>query len=158
MSLGPMQVLVIGFEDPRFDGAILEELRQLREQDIVRLVDLVLVAKDRDGNLSTLTTEELSTAQAAELGALAGALIGVDEAAPAAGGGDDLADDDVWYVADVIRPGTAAAVAVLEHRWALPLREAIERAGGTALADAWLHPSDLAAVAEHVPVNGAPAA
>jgi uncharacterized membrane protein len=154
-----MQVLVIGFEDPRFDGEILEQLRQLREQDIVRLVDLVVVAKDRDGNLSTLTTGELSTTQAAELGALAGALTGVDEAAPAPGGAeDDLADDDVWYVADVIRPGTAAAVAVLEHRWALPLREAIERAGGSAVADAWLHPSDLAAVAQHVPANATPAA
>jgi hypothetical protein len=155
MSLGPMQVLVVGFEDPQFNGEILEELRRLREQDIVRLVDLVVVAKDRDGNVSRLATGELSEAQAAELGALAGALIGLDEAPPAAGAGDGVADEDVWYPADVIRPGTAAAVAVIEHRWALPLREAIERAGGTPLADAWLHPSDVAAVAEYVPANGA---
>ena len=49
----------------------------------------------------------------------------------------------MWFVADAIPPGTTAAVAILEHRWAIPLRDSIERAGGRALADAWLHPSDL---------------
>ena len=54
-----------------------------------------------------------------------------------------MLEDEVWYVADAIPPGTSAAVAILEHRWAIPLRDAIEAAGGQALADAWLHPSDL---------------
>jgi len=50
----------------------------------------------------------------------------------------------VWFIADAIPAGSSAAVAVLEHRWAVPLREAIARANGQALADEWLHPSDLA--------------
>jgi hypothetical protein len=55
-------------------------------------------------------------------------------------------DDNVWYVDDSIPPNTAAAVALLEHRWAIPLREKIIGAGGFLVADAWIHPSDLVAV------------
>ena len=52
-------------------------------------------------------------------------------------------DEEVWYVDDAIPNGTAAAVALLEHRWAIPLREGIRSAGGFHLADAWIHPADL---------------
>ena len=57
-------------------------------------------------------------------------------------------DAEVWYIADAIPPGMSAAIAVLEHRWAIPLRAAIERAGGVPLTDRWLHPQDLLAVGE----------
>jgi hypothetical protein len=52
--------------------------------------------------------------------------------------------EDVWYVADAIPQGASAAIALLEHRWAIPLRDAISRANGETLADAWVHPEDLA--------------
>ena len=54
-----------------------------------------------------------------------------------------LLGDAVWSVADVVPPGSMAAVVLLEHRWAIPLRDAVRRAGGAALADAWIHPEDL---------------
>jgi hypothetical protein len=54
--------------------------------------------------------------------------------------------ENSWYVDDAIPPGTAAAIALIEHRWAIPLREAIQDAGGFHLADAWVHPMDLVAV------------
>ena len=53
---------------------------------------------------------------------------------------------EVWYIADSIPPGMTAAIVILEHRWAIPLRNAIANAGGVALADKWLHPQDLLAV------------
>jgi hypothetical protein len=53
---------------------------------------------------------------------------------------------DVWYAADAIPPGTAAAIALIEHRWAIPLRDKIAAAGGFPLADEWIHPLDLVAV------------
>jgi hypothetical protein len=40
----------------------------------------------------------------------------------------------------------SAAIAVIEHRWAIPLRDAVIASGGVALADEWLHPQDLVAV------------
>ena len=55
-------------------------------------------------------------------------------------------DEDVWYVDDAIPNGTAAAVALLEHRWAIPLRDGIRNAGGFHLADAWIHPADLVGI------------
>ena len=98
----------------------------------------------------------------AELGAIAGALIGfgaagVEGAEVGAAAGVELGDkdelydaDEVWYIADSIPPGTTAAIVILEHRWAIPLRNAITRAGGVALADRWLHPQDLLAVGAEI--------
>ena len=52
----------------------------------------------------------------------------------------------VWSIADVIPAGSTAAVALLEHRWAIPIRDAISEAGGVPLADTWLHPERQLAV------------
>ena len=56
-----------------------------------------------------------------------------------------LGEETMWSIADTIPMGTTAAVALIEHRWAIPLRDAIGRAGGVALADTWVHPEDLVA-------------
>jgi len=69
-----------------------------------------------------------------------GAVVGADLGATAS------LDDEIWYAADAIPPGTAAAVALIEHRWAIPLRDAIVEAGGFTLEDTWLHPEDLIAL------------
>jgi hypothetical protein len=49
-------------------------------------------------------------------------------------------------VADAIPNGTAAGIALIEHRWAIPLRDAIARAGGIPLADEWIHATDLVGI------------
>ncbi len=158
MPMGPVQLLVVGFPDPNFTGEILEELRRLREHDIVRLIDLIAVRKDENGNIEKVQTSDLSQEEAMEFGALVGALIGFgaggeeEMEAGAIAGAEALEDghvfdeDEVWYVADAIPNGSAAAIALLEHRWAIPLRDAIVRAGGIALADEWVHARDLVAI------------
>lgn len=156
MEFGPVQLLVIGFEDGKFSGEILAELRRLREHDIVRLIDLMFVARGEDGEFEAVEHSDLPSDEAEAFGALAGALLGLGaageegaEAGAVAGAeavderGSVLDPDDVWYLADEIPPGTSAGIALLEHRWAIPLRDAIERAGGHSLVDAWVHPSDL---------------
>ena len=158
-DVGPVQVLVVGFPgDAVFSGEILAELRRLREQRLIRLVDLLVVAKDDDGEVASVELSDLSAQEASELGAVAGALIGLGaageegaEAGAAAGAAafaerEALSEQEVWYLADAIPAGTTAAVALIEHRWAIPLREAIGRAGGVALADSWIHPADLVAL------------
>jgi uncharacterized membrane protein len=158
-DVGPVQVLVVGFPgDADFTGEILAELRRLREQKLIRLVDLLVVAKDADGEVASVELSDLTQEQASELGAVAGALIGLGAAgeegaeAGAVAGAEAfaergaLSEQEVWYVADAIPPDTTAAVALIEHRWAIPLREAIGRAGGVALADSWIHPADLVAL------------
>ena len=161
MAMGPVQVLIIGFgEDAEFKGEALDQLRLLREQDIVRVIDLLVVVHNEDGTVEKV--EIADHEELAELGAIAGALIGfgaagVEGAEVGAAAGVELGDKDelyddqeVWYIADSIPPGTTAAIVILEHRWAIPLRNAITNAGGVALADRWLHPQDLLAVGAEI--------
>ena len=156
MAMGPVQVLVIGFDDPDFRGEILAEVERLRQDDIVRLIDVVVVKKTKDGDLEKFSQKDVEASE--EFGALAGALIGIGaggeegaeigavRGAEAAVASDLLDDEEVWYIADAIPDGSAAAIALLEHRWAIGLRDAIGRAGGFHLADAWIHPRDLVAI------------
>ena len=76
-ALGPVQLLVVGFEHGRFDGSILAELHRLRDSDVIRVLDLLLVSKRDDGTLESRQATDLDPGEAAELGALAGALVGV---------------------------------------------------------------------------------
>jgi uncharacterized membrane protein len=156
-ALGPVQLLVVAFADGKFDGAILEELRRLREHDIVRLLDLLFVAKDEDGGVFELEATDLSAQESTEYGTLVGDLFGFGvggdpatvgrprpTAAASAQNGSLLDSADLWFLADAIPAGTAAAVVLLEHRWAIPLRKAVEAADGHDLVDTWVHPRDLA--------------
>ena len=158
MTFGPVQMLVVGFDTDEFTGKIREELKRLKEQDVVRVIDLLAVRKSQDGELEILQESDLTQDEATEFGALIGALVGFgaggeEEATIAAAAGAAELEDghvfddaEVWYLGDAIPPGTAAAIALLEHRWAIPLRDKIIEAGGVALADEWIHPRDLVAV------------
>jgi uncharacterized membrane protein len=153
MPFGPVQLLTVGFDDPHFTGAALDELKRLRDHDIVRLVDLLVVGKDDHGNVGKI--EIADRPELEEFGALVGAFLGLGAAgekgmavgaeagAQAMEDGKMYSDEEVWVLADRIPAGMAAAICVLEHRWAIPLRDAIMEAGGVVLADEWLHPEDL---------------
>jgi uncharacterized membrane protein len=140
--MGPVQVLVVGFDQPTFSGEVLAELTRLREAGIVRLIDLLLVSRAEDGTLETLTTPD---GAGAELGELAAVVLGRPEDEPDAVSVADADSDDVsaWSLADAVPPGSTAAVALIEHTWAGPLTAAIRRAGGNALEETWLGPDDL---------------
>ena len=60
--------------------------------------------------------------------------------------GHFFGDTEVWYLADAIPEGGSAAIALIEHLWAIPLRDKLVAAGGETLADEWIHPEDLLAV------------
>lgn len=152
--IGPVQILVVGFDQPDFRGEALAELRRLREQDVVRVIDVLVAHKDADGVVETSQISDLSREEAQELGELVKALVGLGEAA----GGDPegaaqlwdqngaFSDGDLVDVLSEIPPDTAVAIALLEHRWAIPLREAIVAAGGFPILDTWVHPRDLVEV------------
>lgn len=164
--LGPMQIMVIGMEGSRFAGEILPELRRLQDQDLIRLIDLLFVQKDGNGDLRAVELSGVGEEEKERFGATARALVGfgasrevgVEQGAMAGAVAmqDGVFDArDIWTVADVIPKETSATIAVLEHRWAIPLRNSVQRAGGMALADEWLHPLDLIAtgveLSENVP-------
>jgi Family of unknown function (DUF6325) len=155
MEIGPMQLVVLGFEGGEMRGEALAELARLAEHDIVRLVDALVVRKLEDGSFELIEIAQ-DLGGGGEMGVLVGRLTGLtaegEGEEPAAG--DTPAEgleDEVWYVADAIPPGTAAAVALLEHRWAIPLRNALQGAGGALLEEAWVHPLDLEAIGLSAP-------
>ena len=159
MTVGPVQLLVLGFNHPDFKGEILAEFDRLKDSDVVRIIDGIAVQKDRKGNVTVLKRSDLNKQQAAEFGAVVGALVGLGAAGAegavvgavlgaeqAADGVDMLREEDAWDVIDEIPNDSAAALVLLEHRWAIPLRDAIRAAGGFAVADGFIHPEDLVAI------------
>jgi uncharacterized membrane protein len=157
MAIGPVQLIVLGFNRPDFHGEIISELERLRESDTVRVIDSLAVYKDKDGELEVEHLSNLSEREAIELGSKIGALIGLGiageegaEAGAAAGarqaeaeGIDVLGEAEAWDVLEDIPNDSAAALILLEHHWAVPLRDAIARAGGFRIGDGFISPLDL---------------
>jgi Family of unknown function (DUF6325) len=144
--IGPVQVLVVGFDQPRFSGEVLAEFTRLRDAGIVRLIDILVVT--RTGG-STFEIVEAPEGLPADLGALAAEVLGQPadtglEATKIAEqpAGSKTEDAATWSLADAIPVGGTAAVALIEHTWAAPLSAAIQRAGGTLLDETWLAPED----------------
>ncbi len=160
MAIGPVQLLVLGFEHPNFQGEIIEELERLRESNTVRVIDALAVFKDADGDIEVMHLSNLTRDEAVELGTKIGALIGLGidgeegmEAGAVLGAlsGMDgeievFDDDDAWDIIEEIPNDSAAALLLLEHHWAVPLRNAIARAGGMRISDGWISPLDLVAI------------
>jgi uncharacterized membrane protein len=156
MAIGPVQLVVLGFNHPDFHGEIIEELERLREADAVRVIDSLVVYKDAEGELEVEHLSNLSTEEAIELGSKVGALIGlgiegeegmeagaVAGAEAAAEGVDAVSGEEDWDVLEDIPNDSAAAVLLLEHHWAVPLRDAVIRAGGFRISDGFISPLDL---------------
>jgi uncharacterized membrane protein len=159
MTIGPVQLLVLGFEHPDFQGEILEELERLNQNDLIRVIDALAVWKDAGGNVESVRGTQLSGEEQAEFGALVGALVGLgaageegmvagaemgQRAAEERGGAFD--EDVAWDVLAEIPDDTAAALILVEHRWAIPFRDAVARAGGFRLAAEFISPLDLIAL------------
>jgi len=160
MAIGPVQLIVLGFPEPNFHGQIITELERLRTTDTVRVIDALVVYKDTDGNLEAEHLSNLNQDDVIELdskvaalvglgfegeeGAAAGAQLGADAGAR----GENLMgiDEEEWDVLEEIPPGSAAALILLEHQWAVPLRDAIARTGGFRISDGFISPLDLVGI------------
>ena len=160
MAIGPVQLIVLGFAQPEFHGEIIAELEKLRESDMVRVIDALAVHKDAEGNIEVAHLSNLTQEEAVELGSKVGALVGLgidgeEGAEPGAAAGAEAAaedgihvfnDDEAWDVIDEIPNDSAAALVLIEHHWAVPLRDAIARANGFRISDGFISPIDLVAI------------
>ena len=156
MAIGPVQLIVLGFSEPEFHGEIVAELGRLHDQGTVRVIDALAVHKDAGGAIEVQHLSNLTKDEAIELGSVVGALIGLgiegeqgaqDGAAVgaelAADGVQIFSDENAWDVLEEIPNDSAAALILLEHHWAVPLRDAVARAGGFRISDGFIHPLDL---------------
>jgi uncharacterized membrane protein len=159
MAIGPVQLIVLGFNHPDFHGEVIAELERLRESGTVRVIDALAVYKDQAGELEVEHLSNLTQDEAIELGTKIGALIGLGiegeegvEAGAEAGaemaaeGINFFGDADEWDVLEDIPNDSAAALILLEHHWAVPLRDAIARAGGFRVSDGFISPLDLVGI------------
>jgi hypothetical protein len=126
------------------------------------VIDSLAVYKDADGELEVEHLSNLSEDEAIELGSKIGALIGLGfegeagmEAGAVAGAEEAAAEGGVhvfteeeegWDVLEDIPNGSAAALILLEHHWAVPLRDAVARTGGFRISDGFISPLDLVAL------------
>src|SRR5215471_19673069 len=124
MAIGPVQLIVLGFNHPDFHGEIISELERLRESDTVRVIDSLAVYKDANGDLEVEHLSNLTEQEAIELGSKVAALIGLgiegEEGAKAgaAAGARAAADEgikvfdeaDEWDIIGEIPNDSAAAL------------------------------------------------
>jgi uncharacterized membrane protein len=164
-NLGPIQLLALAFDGNRFKGEILPELERLKRKKIVRIIDMLVVRKDSEGNVMVSTASDLDWDEATSLGSYLGALAGYAAAGPAGvergaiAGAAELADghlfdeDDVFRVTQALPDNVTAALVLIEHRWAVPLYDAVDRADGIELSNDWIRPEEVLSMKARLPAD-----
>ena len=122
MTLGPIEMLVLGFPGSKFSGGILPELERLVGAGTI--IDAMVMIKSEDGDLDILEIAQIPDSY--EMAALAALIDNVNGM---------LSEDDLIVFADELSPRESAAVLVFEHTWFKPLRDEILDSGGVVLAD-----------------------
>ena len=160
MAIGRVQLIVLGFEHPDFHGEIIAELEKLRESDTIRVIDSLAVHKDAEGEIEVMHLSNLTKEEAIELGSKVAALIGlgiegeegmekgaeIGAEVAAEAGIHAFSDEEAWDVLEDIPNDSAAALLLIEHHWAVPLRDAVVRAGGFRVSEGFISPLDLVAI------------
>jgi hypothetical protein len=118
--MGPLQYMVVSFDGEHFTREILPELEELSDHEIIRVLDLVFVMRDRHGVVSS---QELVDLMPDHAGLIAGSTSLEDSW---------FALDDLDLVGDSLPDNSAVALLLFEHLWASRLDESIRRANGTA--------------------------
>lgn len=130
MSLGPIEIIVIGFPESNFNGRIVPEVQKLIDRGIVNVVDGVLIQKDADDNVSITEFEQDEIEPAlAEFKALLGDVVY-----------DLVSAEDVEHFAVAMPAGSSAAVLAFEHAWAKPFRDAVRESGGETITNLRIPP------------------
>lgn len=159
MAFGPVQIFAFGFPSTKgFEGRIAEELIKLSDAGTIRIVDALAVIAE-DDEVDVIRVSDLDDEQREELGAEIGALIGlgaggIDGFVEGAElgtevveeGGLGIIEDITEDLVDELPDGSAAMLLIIEHAWAVPLREAVVDAGGVLMANQWIGAQDLIAL------------
>ncbi len=156
MAFGPLQIFTFGFDDTsRFEGRIAEELIKLSDAGTIRIIDALAVVAEGD-EVEILRVSDLDDEQRTELGMEMGALMGLGMAGlegmiEGAAAGAAIVEEGGLGVVEAIGEefienlpdGAAALLLIIEHAWAVPLREAVADAGGLLLGNQWIGAQDL---------------
>jgi len=125
---GPLEYVLFEFEDDRFIDEILPKMIESQKNGCVAVVDLVFIMKDEAGQLITIEVDELSDEDEAQFSPLIGNALGI------------LSVGDIEIAAKQLPWNATGAVLLLEHRWAVALRNAVHAGGGSILDSAYISP------------------
>ena len=131
MTLGPLEYTVIGFTGNEFDGSIAREIGRVVENGTIRIVDLVGIMKDAEGDVAIIEVDGKSDPRFASLAPLLKDRMGL------------FTPEDLATIAESLPEETAALVLLFEHRWAVHIKEAIGAAGGVLLSRTVIPPEIL---------------
>lgn len=129
-EMGPIDYIVVEWPGRQPNGEVAPQLVDLVDRGLIRILDLVFVAKDEGGNVAGLEISELA-GEVAELSVFEGASSGL------------ISDEDVDEAGGVLEPGTSAALLVFENAWAAPFVSAVRRSGGQLVASGRIPAQDL---------------
>ena len=118
---GPIDYLVVEFPGSKFNGEAFPLLLDLVDKGLIRILDLVFISKDEDGNVGALTLDQLDGG-GFDLTIFSGIQSGL------------IGDDDISEAGNALEPGSAASVLVYENVWAAPFAAALRRTGGQLVA------------------------
>jgi DNA-binding CsgD family transcriptional regulator len=136
---GPLQVIAVSFSPgSEFQARVLAEVDRLQGRGVLRLLDVIFVAKNEDGTIEPVVVG----GEDDDLGALLSSILplgggGVVEPTRDAGSSGS-ALSDAWALAESLLPGTALALLLVEHGWAQALFEAVSESGGALLGEGFL--------------------
>lgn len=162
MQSGPIQVIAVAFDRvDQFKGQILRELDELRGHGMIRVIDLRFVMKEADGTVHALQEQDMPDGTVSAFGAVLDPLLGLAATVESQPGGapDTMLSPDsgpglglseIRAAAADLAPGTAAALLVVEHAWAIGLGTAIVEAGGRMVAQGFLTRDALLAVGQEL--------
>ena len=129
-EMGPIDYIVVEWPGRQPNGEVAPQLVDLVERGLIRILDLVFIAKDEEGNVAGLEISELA-GEVAELSVFEGASSGL------------ISDEDVDEAGGVLEPGTSAALLVFENAWAAPFVSAVRQSGGQLIASGRIPAQDL---------------
>jgi hypothetical protein len=135
-EFGPVDYLIVEFPRTDMSGEGLPMLEDLVDRGVVRILDLVFIAKEADGRVTALEIADVDPEGRLGLGAFEGAASGL------------IGEDDLAEAASVLDPGTSAGILVYENTWAAPFVGALRRNGAEVVATGRFPVEDLMAVLE----------
>jgi hypothetical protein len=145
MTLGPLEYIVVGFDDSRFDGSIAREIEKIIEKQIIRLVDVVFVTRDPDG---APVVVELSDTDDPRFASFAPLLAGMRAL---------FTPEDLVEIAESLPLGTSGLALLFEHRWAEDLKDAMAASGGFLVQRVVIPPEVLEEVSAELEATTVPA-
>jgi uncharacterized membrane protein len=122
MGIGPVEILVVAFPENQFTGEIAPALEELVTSGLIRVIDLVFVTKDADGDVVGIELSDLDSAISAAFQPHVEEPSGL------------ISEEDIEDLGADLPPNSSAAILLFEHVWATKFRDAVLGSGGQLVA------------------------